>query len=283
VFFYLLDLNKPINVSDNMMMKTIFSLSLLIYSMSAHAADCRKFVGQAQAMQSQIMNLSYFDKNQREIGISKQESVLRMYDAFDQIPVSDKCRVNAWKALIDLSQAQAPFDMDSETQQIVAKKLVGQPELNSIYQNAVRAGQFPDQCRSELFRLAVIEIQNRNAGLPTPPDHFSYEDCASGKSGKTEKKSPNEVAANCPNAIHKPSGVQSSAFGSIVNALRQPASTHFAGSNSSAGIAQNRGLPLDIRSNAQRGSNSGRRGPASVPSSNQYDMQDAGDSSGVAQ
>jgi hypothetical protein len=135
------------------------------------------------------MKFSYANKRDRKAGADQAGTTVdRAIEGFDRIPKDNPCRLNAWKAFVDLAQAQAPFDMESGAAQVIARELRHR-NLIATYRRSVAI--FPDRCRSRLLDAMVQENQCIRAagGEKTGGEamlrcvrNFNYEKCIGMKS-----------------------------------------------------------------------------------------------------
>lgn len=254
------------------MKKLVLTLLMMICSASLAESNCPKATRLTTAfLQSSLAQQTNHqsDKLQDQFESSAWPTIRK----FENTPNN----TSEFTCMVNLAVASSPWDFDSAGAAYVASKL-GEPNLKAAYEAALDPKKFPNQCRAEAFRNLVDlntcmgpgdGANTSNQTLSTcqkrfPPPNQSLKDCELGRSGKTEKKSPNEVAAD----DHCPKGTQTKIRHSgtpgkldVTNGIAAAASP-----SNAQGIAQNKaarpGAPLDITSPAQKAGRS--RGPASV-------------------
>src|SRR5262249_44586049 len=125
------------------MMRTIaiFFITLGTAAWAADNCDSTK----TSDLQAKFMKLNPEIQKDLEAGTELSTSAIETIDDFDNLSKRSTCRTKIWKAYVDLAQAQAPFDEESQAAQLISQRIRREKLLKDIYEQSLCA--FADRSR----------------------------------------------------------------------------------------------------------------------------------------
>lgn len=150
-------------------MKTWILSLISVLSLNAHAGTCESLVSQLSSLKDEFQALRFENDADQDRGYDREDDAIAPVHDFDAIAKRDACRPRAWKAFVDLAQAQSPFDGESRAAEVIAKRLAADKSLEKTYQDSIR--EYPDRCRSQNLS-AMVQLH-----LCIDHQHRPYERC----------------------------------------------------------------------------------------------------------
>lgn len=158
-----------------MKLRIVTALLLSILTVPTWAADCTNAIAKFKKQQKHFDSINYVhdyvkatDDKRSEIDDEASIALGDAMEDFNKIPSHQSCRVDAWKALIDLIIATAPYDKDSSGANFIAKHGKN-TKLYSIYLNHIQnSGEL---CRRKFISAMVAEslcmmVNEKRANAP---------------------------------------------------------------------------------------------------------------------
>lgn len=155
-------------------------IAALIPAFAQAASPCDGSIRRMTDLRLQFEKLHYEDDVQRNRGLDLDEAAIQALDSFRDVKAS--CRPAAFKAFVELSRAQAPFDEESQASALIARYLKDR-ELNQVYNETIRSSRLANDCRNKLLENEVgLRLCAGKSGGETSADctekySFNYRKC----------------------------------------------------------------------------------------------------------
>lgn len=195
-----------------------FLLAALLIWPAVSKADnaCEAFIVKMKRLESRFTALDYSKDTDRGKGEDESYDAIEAIADWDKLPASDSCRPRAFKAFVDMAQAESPFDGEGGAAQVIEKRIRKDSKLNSIYQSSLSDGEHKDVCRRNLLRGMVSEDKcihdaggdnasgkaSDNCATKYKKD-WDYKACTSQKKSENSRPLPSGGAFACVNCAKK--------------------------------------------------------------------------------
>lgn len=156
-------------------------LILGIFSSSAWATtNCDVVIAKLNNLKTEFMRYDFRNDVDQGRGVEREDEAIEPIDDIDKLAKTDACRVKAWKAFVDLAQAQSPFDEESRAADVITNRLAADKSLQKPYNESLH--DFPDRCRSQHLSSMVdvricVDQQHKSVHQCNAANKFNFLKC----------------------------------------------------------------------------------------------------------